>query len=100
MDDMENFDPEMLDTLFNQYFETMGMNEADKEMTLKNFDSISYEDKNNWIEYMLKTVYGFRHSWNKAFNDFIGIWRACIVMSWEKERSYPAMVPQDESLNN
>ena len=100
MDDMEKFDPEMLQTLFKQYFETMGMNEDDKLMTLKNFDSISYDDKNNWIEYMIKTVYGFVTTWEKQYNDFLGIWRECIVKSWEMDGTYPAMLPEDKCLYN
>ena len=99
-DDMEHFDPAMLETLFKQYFETMDMSQADIIMTLNNFEKVSYDDKNHWIEYMIKTVYGFVNSWEKAYNDFNGIWEMCIVKAWENDGVYPAMVPEDKCLLN
>ena len=106
MDELEDFDQDdrgILKELFRDFFIVMDASEADQRMYLNNFNAIPIDDKNCFIQYMIKVVYGIdivHPHWHDNMQQFINIWGTWITHVWEVKGEFPCIVPKGSSLLN
>lgn len=97
------FSKEDLKELFRDFFNAMDSSEADQRMYLNNFNAINNDDKNHFIHYMIKVVYGIdivTPNWHECMNQFIGLWGDWIKTVWDVKGEYPCIVPKGHCLLN